>query len=82
MSRDTCQALKEYCINKLENTDLLRFITLHYVLPVQERAKEKGLEIPNKTRIRNVVNKRYFDKDVVDILEELAQERKERLGIS
>jgi hypothetical protein len=59
-----------------------RFLPGHYVSKVQKKAKEKGLDVPKTQRIRNVVHRRYYDKDIVDILVEISKERKAELQIS
>jgi 1,2-phenylacetyl-CoA epoxidase catalytic subunit len=77
-----CKALKEYCVDRLESQVVRRFLPGHYVAKVQKKAREKGLEIPEKQKIRNVVHQRFYDKDIVDILVEVAEECKAALQIS
>ena len=72
-----CKAEKDFCIKRLAEYDA--YIPFHYVEKIQERAKEKGIDIPHESKIRNVRNKRQFDKDIVDLFIEVAKNIKESL---
>ena len=74
-----CKELKNYCISRMNDRQIINYIPLHYVVPVQEKAREKGLKVPEPELIRNVRHKKQFDRQIVDILVELARKNRNDL---
>ena len=70
-----CKAEREYCINKLE--EVSDYIPFHYVEALQSKARERGMEV-TRQKAHGVRNYKQFDKAIVDLFVELAEENKKQ----